>query len=479
MMKVKTMLRRRKTKIVATLGPASATYDDIKALHMAGADVFRLNFSHGTHGSHQEIYNHLRTIESEIGMPLTIIADLQGPKLRIGTFKTDAVQLSPGALFTFDQNPQLGDQFRVCLPHPEVFDALKGQVNESLLLDDGKLRVKVLSVTPDHIKTIVLVGGDLSHRKGVNVPGVTLPISALTEKDHQDLVFALNLGVDWIAVSFVQTAENMIEARNLIGERAKLIAKIEKPKALENLTEILEVSDAIMVARGDLGVEMNPEEVPSAQKKIIRECREKGKPVIVATQMLDSMVHMPVPTRAEASDVANAVYEGADAVMLSAESASGDFPVEAVSMMNRIIEKVELDTLYYATLHTPQLSLGCTVSDALTVASRQVAEMISVKAIMTFTETGNSTLAKTRERPKATIVGLTPRRSVARMMGLFWGTHSVVIDPIHSFSEMVSTACRMALEQKVVVPGDRVIILAGIPFGERSGTNIMQITDIF
>lgn len=472
------MLRQRKTKIVATLGPATRTYEAIKALHMGGADVFRLNFSHGTHEDHRQTYDILRKIESEIGMPLTVIADLQGPKLRVGTLASDMVDLIEGATFTFDQNSEPGDSSRVCLPHPEIFAALANESGKDLLIDDGKLRVRVLSVTPEKITTQIINGGMLSNRKGVNVPWVILPISALTEKDRHDLSFALDLGVDWVAVSFVQTAENMIEARNLIGGRAKCLAKIEKPKALANLVDIIEASDAIMVARGDLGVEMHPEEVPAAQKRIIRECREWGKPVIVATQMLDSMVHMPTPTRAEASDVANAVYDGADAVMLSAESASGDYPLESVAMMGRIIEQVEADPFYHEALHLTQPSLRLTVSDAMTVASRQVAEMIPVKAIITFTETGNSTLSKTRERPKATIVGLTPNRSVARMMGLFWGTHPVVIEPIHSFTEMVSTACLRALDQKVVVPGDRVILLAGVPFGERSGTNIMRIIDV-
>ena len=471
------MLRQRKTKIVATLGPATRTYETIKALHLAGADVFRLNFSHGTHEDHKNIYDILRFIESEIGTPLTVVADLQGPKLRVGTFIKDSL-LVTGDTFVFDQNPEPGDSSRVCLPHPEIFEALLNESGKDLLIDDGKVRVRVISATVDKIITEVINGGILSNRKGVNVPWVILPISALTEKDRRDLDFALDLGVDWIAISFVQTAENMIEARNLIDGRAKCLAKIEKPKALANLIDIIQVSDAIMVARGDLGVEMNPEEVPSAQKRIIRECREWGKPVIVATQMLDSMVHMPTPTRAEASDVANAVYDGADAVMLSAESASGDFPIEAVAMMGKIIEQVEADSFYHEALHLTQPSLRFTVSDALTVASRQVAEMIPVRAIITFTETGNSTLSKSRERPKATIVGLTPNLGVARMMGLFWGTHPIIIDPIHTFSEMTSTACKKALQQKVVDPGDRVIILAGVPFGERSGTNIMKIIDV-
>lgn len=472
------MLRNRKTKIVATLGPASNTYETIKALHIAGADVFRLNFSHGSHDDHKIVYETIRRIETEIGTPITIIADLQGPKLRVGVLEDQTPHLEEGETFIFDQNPEPGNSKRVCLPHPEIFQALQNQIGKDLLIDDGKLRVRVLSTTPDEIVTQVIHGGTLSNRKGVNVPWVILPISALTMKDRSDLEFALELGVDWIAISFVQNAENIIEAKNLIDGRAKCLAKIEKPKAVENLADITHVADAIMVARGDLGVEMAPEEVPSVQKRIIRDCRDHGIPVIVATQMLDSMVNHSTPTRAEASDVANAVYDGADAVMLSAESASGHFPMESVSMMNRIIERVEQDHYYQEKLHLRQLTVRHTVSDAMTIASRQVAEIIPIKAIVTFTETGNSTLSKSRERPKATIVGLTPNIYVARMMGLFWGTYPAVIDPINSFTGMVSTACRITQQQGVANKGDKIIILAGVPFGERSGTNIMRIIEI-
>lgn len=472
------MLRNRKTKIVATLGPASNTYETIKALHMAGADVFRLNFSHGSHEDHKKVYDTIRKIETEFGTPITVIADLQGPKLRIGTIQNKSVDVVAGNTFTFDQNPAPGDQSRVCLPHPEIFKALQNQTGRDLLIDDGKVRVRVLSAMPDKITTQVIHGGTISDRKGVNIPWVILPISSLTEKDRKDLDFALNLGVDWIAVSFVQTAEDIIEAKSLIKDRAKCLAKIEKPKAVMNLSEIINATDAIMVARGDLGVEMPPEDVPSVQKRIIRDCRESGKPVIVATQMLDSMVNHNTPTRAEASDVANAVYDGADAVMLSAESASGHFPIESVSIMERIIERVEGDPFYHNTLHLNQPSIRHTTSDAMTVASKQVAEIVPIKAIITFTETGNSTLSKSRERPKATIVGLTPDPAVARMMGLFWGTHPAVIKPIATFSDMVTTACTVVQEQKIAISGDKIIILAGVPFGQRSGTNIMRLIEI-
>lgn len=470
------MLRSRKAKIVATLGPASNTYEIIKKLHVAGADVFRLNFSHGTHNEHQRVYNLIRDIEKEFQSPIAILADLQGPKIRIGEFQDKSIILETGASFILDTNPTPGTQKRIYLPHPELFQAIVP--NTDLLLDDGKIRLHVQEVTETEIKTVVTVGGPLSNRKGLNIPGITLPISALTEKDRVDLEFALNLGVDWIALSFVQRPEDILEAQSLIKGRTKLAAKIEKPKALEHLDEIVNLADAVMVARGDLGVEMLPEDVPSVQKKIIRQCRELGKPVIVATQMLDSMVHTPSPTRAEASDVATAIYDAVDAVMLSAESASGAYPVEAVSMMHRIIKQVEDDPFYHsmAQLHRP--SIRETVSDAITAAARKVAQTIKVKAIVTFTESGTTTLMETRERPKSLIVGLTSNQNVARMMGLFWGTHPVLAREITSFQEMISTACDSVLKEKVASIGERIIILAGVPFAKKSGSNIMRVIEL-
>lgn len=470
------MRRSRKAKIVATLGPASNTYKTIKDLHVSGVDVFRLNFSHGTHEEHQRIYNIIRVIEKEVGTPVTILADLQGPKIRIGEFYSNTIKLSEGAEFNLDRDPTPGDETRVFLPHPEIFQVITPE--SDLLLDDGKVRLKVINVSSHQIKTTVVTSGILSNRKGVNIPSVTLPISALTDKDKKDLEFALNLEVDWVALSFVQRPEDILEAQKLIKNRAKLIAKIEKPKALGQLREIVNLSDAVMVARGDLGVEMLPEDVPSTQKQIIRQCRELGKPVIVATQMLDSMVHAPAPTRAEASDVATAIYDGVDAVMLSAESASGDYPIEAVSMMHRIIKQVEEDPFYHSMIQAYRPSERETVSDAMTAAARKVAETIKVKAIVTFTETGATPLRETRERPKAIIVGLTPSQKVARMMGLFWGTHPVLAKQITSFQEMTSTACQVSLKEKVAEIGDRLIILAGVPFAQRSDSNIMRIIEL-
>ncbi|MBX3457724.1 MAG: pyruvate kinase [Candidatus Paracaedibacteraceae bacterium] len=470
------MLRHRKAKIVATLGPSSQTYDQILALHETGVDVFRLNFSHGSHEQHRNTYDIIRSIEEKIQSPIAILADLQGPKLRIGQFKDGSIDLKQGELFILDTNTDFGNHIRVNLPHPELYEA--AQPGTELLLDDGKIRLKVESTSEHQIITKVIIGGKLSNRKGVNIPGVTIPISAITEKDRKDLKFALELGVDWVAISFVQRPEDVLEARELINNQAKLISKIEKPKAMEHLIEIIGLSDAVMVARGDLGVEMAPEEVPTAQKTIIRECREAGKPVIVATQMLDSMIQNPSPTRAEASDVATAIYDGVDAVMLSAESASGHFPQESVSMMNRIIKQVEHDPFYLNMVQIYKPSVRANTYDAMTSAARQVAQTIPIKAIVTFTETGNSTLRETRERPKSPVVALTPNRRIARMMSLYWGTLPIMCDPIASLAEMVKKASDKLVLNKVVEKGDRVIILAGVPFGQRSGTNIMRILEI-
>jgi pyruvate kinase len=365
---------------------------------------------------------------------------------------------------------------RVHLPHPEIFAVI--QENEILLLDDGKIRLKVTDVTDEVITTEVLTGGPLSNRKGLNVPGVSLPISALTRKDKKDLDFALNLGADWIALSFVQRPEDVIEARQIIGDRAFIVTKLEKPLALNHLTEIIELSDGVMVARGDLGVEMSPEDVPTIQKRIIRNCREAGKPVIVATQMLESMIFAPAPTRAEASDVATAVYDGVDAVMLSAESASGDYPLEAVTMMDRIIQQVEHDPYHQKLMTLSSPSTRHSINDAVTAAARQVAQTIPIKAIVTFTESGSTTLKEARERPEALIVGLTPKLSVGRMLALVWGTFPILSPKIQSFKDMVETAHTLVLDKCVVQTGDLMIILAGVPFGSSSGTNIMRIVEI-
>ena len=467
------MRRNRKVKIIATLGPASSRTEQIRNLFLAGVDTFRLNFSHGTSEDHRRRFEIIRSIEQETGRPIGILADLQGPKLRIGHFTTGSVTLVPGAAFRLDLLPDPGDVRRVSLPHPELFTAL--QKDDWLLLDDGKIRLRITKTGSDFADTEVIFGGSLSNNKGVNLPGRLLDISPLTEKDRRDLDFALEIGVDWIALSFVQRVKDIEEARQLIGGRAALMVKIEKPTALDELEEMIEVVDAMMVARGDLGVEMPPESVPPLQKRIIRACRLAGKPVIVATQMLDSMVHTPTPTRAEASDVATAVYDGADCVMLSAESASGDYPVEAVTMMNRIIENVEADPHHRRIMNAEPLAPEHTSSDAITKAAAQVAQTINAALIVTYTTSGSTCLRCARERPIVPIMGLTPRLNTARILTLVWGVHTIPTEEVGSTSTMVSIACQLARQDQFAEIGQSLVITAGVPFGTPGATNLLRI----
>jgi pyruvate kinase len=467
------MRRQRKAKILATLGPASSTREQISTLFKAGADVFRLNFSHGTHEDHQARYELIRGIEEELERPIGILMDLQGPKLRVGTFAGGSVELKTGSTYRLDLADVQGDQKRAQLPHPEIFAAIKMGTN--LLLDDGRLRLRVKNFGSDFAECDVLVGGKLSDRKGVNVPDVVLPLSPLTKKDRADLQFGIDLGCDWVAMSFVQRPEDVAELRKLIGGRAKIIAKLEKPAAIDRLEEIIELSDAVMVARGDLGVEMPPEDVPAIQKRIIAAGRKWGKPVVVATQMLDSMVHSPAPTRAEASDVATAIYDGADAVMLSAETASGDYPVEAVAMMSRIIERVERDPAYRQILDARHPDPQPTGHDAISAAAAQVAHTLSVSAIVTYSTSGSTVLRVARERPEVPILALTASLSTARALSLVWGAHCVQIPDLKRFSEMVERACSMALSQELAKVGERLVITAGVPFGTPGSTNILRV----
>jgi pyruvate kinase len=467
------MRRQRKAKILATLGPASSTRDQISALFKAGADVFRLNFSHGSHEDHQKRYELIRAIEDEDKRPIGILMDLQGPKLRVGTIAGGSVELKTGGTFRFDLDSAQGDAKRAQLPHPEIFAAVQAGTN--LLVDDGRLRLRVKNSGKDFAECDILVGGKLSDRKGVNVPDVVLPLSPLTAKDREDLRFGLDLGVDWVAMSFVQRPEDVAELRKLIGGRAKVIAKLEKPAAIERLEEIIDLSDAIMVARGDLGVEMPPEDVPAIQKRIVAACRKSGKPVVVATQMLESMVNSPAPTRAEASDVATAIYDGADAVMLSAETASGQYPIEAAAMMNRIIERVERDPAYRQILDARHPDPQPTGHDAISAAAAQVAHTLSVSAIVTYSTSGSTVLRVARERPEVPILALTASLSTARALSLAWGAHCVQIPDLKRFSEMVETACSVALSQEMAKVGERLVITAGVPFGTPGSTNILRV----
>ncbi len=467
------MRRLRKAKILATLGPSSSDASQIEKLYQAGADVFRLNFSHGSQDDHRARYLAIRELERKVKRPIGIMADLQGPKLRVGAFVGGKVKLEEGAPFRFDLDKTPGDQRRAPLTHPEIFAAISPGTN--LLLDDGRLRLEVESCGDDHAETRVITGGVLSDRKGVNVPDVILPISPLTDKDRADLEFALDLGVDWVALSFVQRAEDIEEAKRLIDSRAGVMTKIEKPAAIRVLSDIVDQSDAIMAARGDLGVEMPPEQVPGLQKAIISECRLAGKPVVIATQMLESMVHSPTPTRAEASDVATAVFDGADAVMLSAETAAGDYPVEAVAMMDRIITSTEANPVYHRTVHALTPRPEPTAADAITTAAAQVSETISAAAIVTYTMSGSTALRAARERPAVPIMVLTDKTATARRFALLWGAHCVHTSDVRSTQEMVDKACRIAVKEGIASGGDQLVITAGVPFGTPGRTNLLRI----
>lgn len=472
------MKRMRNAKIVATLGPASSRSDIIRDLFKAGVDVFRLNFSHGTPADHRARVAILRDLERETGRPIGILADLQGPKLRVGTFVDGTVDLLEGRDFRLELASVSGNASRVQLPHPEIFAALRPGVE--LLLDDGKLRLGVESCGSDFAETRVLAGGLLSDRKGVNVPGVALPISAPTTKDRSDLELALEMGVDWIALSFVQRPEDIIEARSLIGDRAWIMAKLEKPSAIECLDKIVGLSAAVMVARGDLGVELPAEKVPAIQKRIIRSCRGLGKPVIVATQMLESMVKSPVPTRAEAADVATAVYDGADAVMLSAESASGQYPVQAVAMMDRIIAQVEADPQYRQLIEASDTSLrpGGDVAEAVCCAMRRASALLHPAAITCFTSSGHTSLKAARERPQSPILSLTPDLGVARRLALTWGVHSVHTRDADGLTDLADVSARIAETEGFAAAGQTLVVIAGLPFGTAGTTNLMRIARV-
>ncbi|BAN27939.1 pyruvate kinase [Caballeronia insecticola] len=471
------MHRTRNAKIVATLGPASTSHETIEALHEAGADVFRLNFSHGTHEDHQRRLEVIRAVEKRAGRPIGVLLDLQGPKLRIGTFANGPVVLDKGASFRLDLDAtQPGDTTRVALPHPEIFAALKPQTN--LLLDDGRIQLRVERCGRDFAETTVIVGGTLSERKGVNVPDVVLPLSAMTEKDRRDLEFGLTLGIDWLALSFVQRVEDIREVREIVGDRVGIVAKLEKPAAIGSLDAIVEEADAVMVARGDLGVEMPAEQVSAIQKRIVRSCRKAGKPVIVATQMLESMVSAPVPTRAEASDVATAIYDGADAVMLSAESASGKYPVEAVRMMDRIIAQTERDPYYREVIAASHAAPRANTSDAIGYAMRHVTGLLDAAATVAYTCSGYSALRMARERPGAPIVGMTPQIGTARRLALVWGVHPVVCREVADMLEISELACATVREEGFGATGDTVVISAGMPFGTPGTTNLLRIAQI-
>ncbi len=465
--------RSRKVKILATLGPASSKPEMIKKLMLAGADAFRINMSHGDQKSKAKLVESIRALEKELKRPTTIVFDLQGPKLRVGSFEGGSALLEKGKKVILDRQNKPGDATRFELPHPELFAAVGP--GDRLLVDDGKIRLKVLEVADNKITAEVQVGGTISNSKGVNVPDVVVPIPALTEKDKSDLQFALEQNADWIALSFVQRPEDVAEARALIGEKAALMAKIEKPAAIERLTDIIALADGVMVARGDLGVELPPQDVPPLQNRIVATARQFGKPVVVATQMLESMITSPTPTRAEVSDVATAIYDGADAVMLSAESAAGKYPVEAVTMMNSIADSVERDPVYSSRIHFTETKLEPTIADALSGSARQIAGTVSATTMVVFSKSGSTARRIARERPPVPILAMSPSQVTSRRMGLYWGVHSVHSKDVSSFEEMVGKAKRMALRHHLARGGDRVLIMAGIPFGTAGSTNVLHV----
>lgn len=467
------MTRSRNVKIIATLGPASDNPDMIRKLFEAGADVFRLNMSHLDHKNLKRVHAAVRQVEREVERPIGILADLQGPKLRIGEMTDGSAMLDKGARFRLDTSKAAGDATRAYLPHPAIFDAVSA--GQALLLDDGKIRLAVKGKGRDHIDTEVVVGGKLSSRKGVSLPDTLLPLTALTEKDRNDLDAALELGVDWVALSFVQRPDDVAEVRKIARGRAAVLAKIEKPQALEHLEEILEISDAIMVARGDLGVELPLEQVPGWQKRLTRAARRTGKPVVVATQMLESMISSPTPTRAEVSDVATAVFEGADAVMLSAESAAGEFPIEAVAMMDRVAQSVESDPTYPGIIYSQRTEPEATGADAIAAAAHSVADTLNAAAIVCWTNSGSTGLRVARERPLFPIIVLTPIEATARRLALVWGLHCVLTEDATDLEDLAERACRIAYREGFAQPGKRIVVTAGVPLGTPGATNMLRV----
>ncbi|CAI9415754.1 Pyruvate kinase [Pleomorphomonas sp. T1.2MG-36] len=470
------MRRNRKVKILATLGPSSSDKDMIARLHQAGADCFRINMSHTNHEKLRYYVSTIREVEAEAGRPIGILADLQGPKLRVGTFANGPVFLEIGAKFAFHREKFDGDVTGVTLPHPEIIDAL--EPGHRLLIDDGRLRLRIVENDRKLAVAVVEVGGKISDRKGVSLPDTVLTSGALTDKDRADLTAALEADVDWIALSFVQGPDDLREVHEIVDGKCGVMAKIEKPQAVKRFNEILELSDAIMVARGDLGVELPLEQVPSVQKSITRTTRKAGKPVVVATQMLESMIQSPVPTRAEVSDIANAVFEGADAVMLSAESAAGAYPVEAVQTMSHVAEEVEASEHFHSILAGQRGEPDATPADAISASARQIAETLGIAALVCFTASGATGLRAARERPSTPILALSPNRSMARRLALVWGIHSVVTDDARSLMDLVQRASRISAEEGFAKPGDRIIITAGVPFGSAGVTNLLRIATI-
>jgi len=462
------------TKILATIGDKTGTEDMLIKLVESGINMVRLNFSHGTQDEHAARIKVIRNVEKKTGQPLGILADMQGPKYRVGVVK-EGVVLTEGQEFIFTMDECEGDETRVYLPHEDIFRVILPKT--TILMDDGKLRLRVKQVGTREFTAIVQTGGPLKSRKGVNVPDVVLDTKPLTPKDLSDLAFALEHGVDGIALSFVQRASDVIEAKALIKGRAFVLSKIEKPAALDDIDDIIAASDAIMIARGDLGVELPAEVVPSVQKRLLRKCRQVGKPVVVATQMLESMIEAPTPTRAEASDVANAVFDGADTVMLSAETAAGAYPIEAVSIMARIIGNTEAHIAKHPQDGPAQLKVEPSVYHAVAQAAVKLADDINAAALVVFTATGNTAVRVSRERPQLPLVVMTPEIDVQRRLSMLWGARSYLQGET-DYETAVQEARHLVLSQNIGTPGQQIIVVAGIPFGKSGSTNSMRVVDL-
>ena len=470
------MRRIKKAKIIATLGPSASDLKTIKKLFFSGADIFRLNFSHDVASKHIKRFKEIRALEKKVGRPIGILMDLQGPKLRVGKFENGPIFLKNGRKFVFDLDPTPGNKYRGFLPHKEIFKKIKK--GNKILVDDGKLTLIVTKINSNYIETKVKFSGFISSNKGFNIPNLKSASVSLTKKDKEDLKLALKLGVDWIALSFVQTEKDILNFKKIIKGKASVLTKLEKPSALKNLNKIIKVSDAIMIARGDLGIEAPLESLPSQQKRIINACRQAGKPVVVATQMLDSMVNYPTPTRAEASDVATAIYDGTDAVMLSAETAIGLHANESVIMMNKIIEKVESDPLYFNINEVRHVKAESTAEDAITESAKYVARIVSAKAVVTYTTTGSTALRAARERPDVPILSISPNLNTARRLALVWGVHCIHTTDAKNFKDMVLKAGKLSKKEKFAKKGDRVVITAGVPFGQSGATNVLRIASV-
>lgn len=470
------MKSHRKAKIVATVGPASASPEMLSRLLDAGVSTFRLNFSHGTHAEHKAVIQTIRGLEEVLKRPIGIIQDLQGPKIRLGRLRSGGRAIETGSTVRLIFGEQSDQGEDVLIPHLEVLHALRP--GDRILINDGRVCLQVLGLADDHAMAIVRIGGWISDRKGINLPDTQLELSPLTAKDRADLQLGLSLGVDWIALSFVQKPGDLLEARALINDRAGLIAKIEKPSALRNIDDIIALADGIMVARGDLGVEIPAEDVPMQQKELVRACRRAAIPVIVATQMLESMTGQPTPTRAEASDVATAICEGADAVMLSAESASGAYPREAVDMMDRIIRRTESHPLYQALMGASDAEVDHTASHAIAESAAELAASIGSPVITAFTSSGTTVARIARRRAPTPILAITPNLATLRRLTLYWGVQGVLSEDIATYEDMVQRASELALAEGCVASGDTMVVVAGIPFAQRGTTNNLRVVHV-